>query len=170
MKLLDKIVSHIQHYDSNKYWKMREYIQNRQESGKHKYYTLGGIKELICIFRCKRMDAFAGASTGLRFGSGSAHFDSKPRLPHNLYGIIIAPYVKIGKNCRICQQVTIGNDYKDIHNAPIIGDNVEIYPGAKIVGKITIGNNVKIGANAVVFQDVPDNATVVVDSPRIIVH
>lgn len=52
---------------------------------------------------------------------------------------------------------------------PIIGDNVYIGPGAKIFGGIQIGNNVRIGANCIVFQDIPDNATVVLEKPRIIV-
>ncbi len=47
---------------------------------------------------------------------------------------------------------------------PIIGDNVYIAPGAKIFGKIKIGNNVKIGANAVVYKNIPDNAIVVLES------
>lgn len=33
--------------------------------------------------------------------------------------------------------------------------------GAKVLGPIYIGNNVKIGANAVILEDVYDNATVV---------
>lgn len=37
-------------------------------------------------------------------------------------------------------------------------NNVIIYPGAVIVGDIEIGNNVVIGANAVVVDNVPDNA------------
>ena len=40
--------------------------------------------------------------------------------------------------------------------------------GAKIIGPIRIGNNVKIGANCIVVQDIPDNATVVMQKPRII--
>lgn len=36
-----------------------------------------------------------------------------------------------------------------------------MYAGAKVVGKIKIGNNIVIGANAVVVDDVPDNAVVV---------
>jgi serine O-acetyltransferase len=55
-----------------------------------------------------------------------------------------------------------------VSHVPIIGDNVEIYPGAKIIGNISIGNNVKIGANAVVSFDVPDNSTVIVEKPRVI--
>ncbi len=57
------------------------------------------------------------------------------------------------------------------HNGyPVIGDNVIIGAGAKIVGPIRIGNNVKIGAGCVVAKDIPDNATVVMDHPRIIVR
>lgn len=33
---------------------------------------------------------------------------------------------------------------------------------------VHIGNNVKIGANCVVVEDIPDNATVVLQKPRII--
>lgn len=64
---------------------------------------------------------------------------------------------KIGKNCRILQQVTVGYTEK---GHPTIGDNVVICAGAKVIGNITIGNNVKIGANAVVCDDVPDNCVV----------
>lgn len=67
----------------------------------------------------------------------------------------------------IFHQVTIG---RSRGKAPVIGDNVFIGPGAKIFGGIRVGNNVKIGANCVVFQDVPDNSTVVLDKPRIIEH
>lgn len=41
--------------------------------------------------------------------------------------------------------------------------------GAKILPGVTIGHNVKVGANCVV-EDVPDNATVVLPKPRIIVQ
>ena len=40
----------------------------------------------------------------------------------------------------------------------------------KILGNIYIGNNVKIGANCVVFMDVPDNCTVALPKPRVIVR
>lgn len=38
------------------------------------------------------------------------------------------------------------------------------------VGPVRVGNNVKIGANAVVFKDVPSNCTVVGNPMRIIQH
>lgn len=96
-----------------------------------------------------------------------AHFfKSPPILPHHLNGIIVSPNSKIGDNCIIFQQVTLAQD--DDGFAPSIGDNVLIGAGAKIIGNVKIGNNVKIGSNCIVVEDIPDNATVVMNKPRII--
>lgn len=46
----------------------------------------------------------------------------------------------------------------------LLGSNVYVSPGVKI------GNNVKVGANCVVVEDIPDNATVVLQKPRIILN
>lgn len=73
---------------------------------------------------------------------------------------------KIGKNCYINQQVTIG--YSDATNCPTIGDNVEIKCGAKVIGGITVGDDVIIGANAVVVKDIPPHSIVVGVPARII--
>lgn len=62
---------------------------------------------------------------------------------------------KIGDNCWINQQVSIG--YNN-HGTPIIGNNVMITCGAKVLGSITIGDNAVIGANAVVTHDVEPGA------------
>jgi len=70
----------------------------------------------------------------------------------------------IGENCKIYQLVSIGGTK---HGAPVIKDNVTIYPGAILFGNITIGNNVVIGANATVFRDIPDNSTVLPGSSRV---
>ena len=101
--------------------------------------------------------------------NAGAVFKTPPRLPHGLNGIIVSPYAKIGANAYIYHQVTIGDDGKDYHNAPVIGDNVKIGAGAKLIGKITIGDNVKIGAGAIVVEDVPDGATVVGQKASIII-
>jgi serine O-acetyltransferase len=45
-------------------------------------------------------------------------------------------------------------------DTPSIGNNVTIYAGAKVLGNVKIGDNGTIGANSVVIQDVPPNATV----------
>lgn len=91
-------------------------------------------------------------------GGGGAVFSEPPKLPHLLNGIIISYGAKIGRNCTINQQVTIGQNEK---GHPVIGDNVFIGAGARIIGAVTIGDNVKIGANAVVVKDIPRNSTVV---------
>jgi serine O-acetyltransferase len=78
-------------------------------------------------------------------------------IQHGFSTIISAK--SIGQNCWINQQVTIG--YSNLTDTPTIGDGVIITAGAKVFGNITIGNNSIIGANAVVFKDVPPNCTVV---------
>lgn len=57
---------------------------------------------------------------------------------------------KIGENCWINQQVTIG--YNSDGKCPVIGDNCMITCGAKILGGISLGNNTIVGANAVVVK------------------
>ncbi len=66
---------------------------------------------------------------------------------------------KIGKNCSIISNVTIG--MRNRWEFPVIGDNVFIGAGARILGGIHIGDGAVIGANAVVIEDVPECATVV---------
>ena len=103
----------------------------------------------------------------------NAYFEEKPIFPHYIYGIFISNGAKIGKNCTIFHQVTIGsNTLADSkrRGVPSIGDNVFIGCGAKIIGNVKIGNNVRIGANCIVTQDIPDNATVVLQSSKIILH
>lgn len=43
-----------------------------------------------------------------------------------------------------------------------------MYAGSKIVGKVHVGNNVVVGANAVVINDVPDNAVMVGIPARVV--
>lgn len=73
---------------------------------------------------------------------------------------------KVGKNLTMYQGCTIGA----VHGkgAPIVGDDVLMYAGSKIVGKVHVGNNVVVGANAVVINDVPDNAVVVGIPARVV--
>lgn len=84
-------------------------------------------------------------------------------LPHGPKGIIVGHDVVVGSNCTIFQQVTIANGGVKILN------NVMLEAGSKVLQNLTIGNNAKVGANAVVVEDIPDNATVVLPKPRIII-
>ena len=75
--------------------------------------------------------------------------------------IVVNGGTVIGDNVNISQGVTIGQTNRGKRKGvPVIGNGVYIGPGAKVIGKVTIGNNVAIGANAVVTEDVPDNACV----------
>ncbi|HYN54065.1 MAG TPA: serine acetyltransferase [Methylotenera sp.] len=78
-------------------------------------------------------------------------------IPHP-NGIVIHPEVKIGPNCLIFQQVTLGAKGEGF---PQIGGHVDIGAGAKILGNVKIGDHACIGANAVVIQDVPAGKTAV---------
>lgn len=42
--------------------------------------------------------------------------------------------------------------------------------GAIVIGKVEIGNNVKIGAGCIVTTDIPDNTTVVMEKPRVLIR
>ncbi len=76
-------------------------------------------------------------------------------IQHGFSTIITAR--KIGENCRIYQQVTIGYK-KDV--CPILEDNVSVTCGAKILGDVTAHSHSLIAAGAVVVKDVPEKAIV----------
>lgn len=75
-------------------------------------------------------------------------------LPHP-NGVVIHPGARIGPNCLIFQQVTIG--MRGSHGVPVLGGHVDVGAGARILGAVTVGNDAEIGANAVVLVDVPCN-------------
>ena len=159
MNRIERVINGmISHYNDKKYWKIK-FKLNTQKIKIIRYYYL---------FRLKKMEAYNEASLGNRVDGGSI-FLEKPNLPHGIKGIFISDFSKIGKNCTILQQVTIGSKMPGDKSAPTIGNNVFIGAGAKIIGNITIGDNVKIGANCVVVENIPANSTVVCNKPRIIV-
>ena len=77
-------------------------------------------------------------------------------IQHGFATIITAK--KIGENCRIYQQVTIG--YKNGTYPPVLEDNVSVTCGAKVLGDITMHKGSLAAAGAVVLKDVPENAIV----------
>ncbi len=76
-------------------------------------------------------------------------------IQHGFATIICAE--RIGRNCWINQQVTIGFNGLD---APVLEDNVTVCCGAKVLGGITMGQGSIAGAGAVVVKDVPAGAVV----------
>ena len=80
-------------------------------------------------------------------------------LPHP-NGIVIHPDARIGPNCLLMQQVTLGTGGA-LAGAPVLVGRVDIGAGAKVLGGVTLGAHAIVGANAVVLHDVPAGATAV---------
>ena len=79
-------------------------------------------------------------------------------VPHGK--VVINSSAKIGSNCRMMSDVTIGGHGSyEISGAPQIGDRVYIGTGARILGSIRIADDVVIGANAVVTKDILEPGT-----------
>ncbi len=74
--------------------------------------------------------------------------------------VVIDGLAEIHGGAVISPFVTIGLRSGDLQG-PTIGPNVNIGTGAKLLGPIRVGAGARIGANAVVLDDVADNATVV---------
>ncbi|GGM86268.1 serine acetyltransferase [Dyadobacter beijingensis] len=89
-------------------------------------------------------------------------------LPH-FGGIVVNSQSRIGDNCTLLHNVTIGNTKRgEKKGAPSIGNRVYIGPGAVIVGGIVVGDNVLIAPNSYVNLDVPSNSVVVGNPARVI--
>ena len=112
---------------------------------------------LRLVFRIYSVDVWAG-KRGARIGPGLC-------LIHPM-SIIIGKGAEIGEECLIFHDVTIGTG--PTPGVPKIGNNVDIYAGARVLGGVVIGDGVMIGANCVVTRDVPAGSVVVTAPCRVI--
>lgn len=120
----------------------------------------------LFFYRLRRGNA-AGAAAGtlaalIWRGEPTLHLASSEIGPglfiqHGFATIVAAR--RVGANCWINQQVTIGFD--NPHDRPVLGDGVFVYAGAKILGNVVVGDGARVGANAVVLADVPPGYTAV---------
>jgi serine O-acetyltransferase len=80
------------------------------------------------------------------------------------WGIVIPPGAVLGSDCFLLHRITIGTNHdkkdKNGNSLPVIGDNVEICPGAAVLGPIVVGSHSIIGANATLTTSVPENSVV----------
>lgn len=95
----------------------------------------------------------------------TAEIGEGTQFPHNGLGVVIHGRVKIGRDCKIYQNVTIGGDGRAVARPgespmPILGDRVTVFSGAVLAGPIVIGNDAVIAANAVVLESVHARALV----------
>ena len=101
---------------------------------------------MLATLRHRFWSAVTGADIPLNCSIGGGLL-----IPHP-NGIVIHPDVRIGPNCLIFQQVTLGARNAKV---PSVGGHVDFGAGAKVLGAITLGDHSRIGANAVVLIDVP---------------
>lgn len=85
-------------------------------------------------------------------------------IPHGK--VVISAKAKIGCNCKILSDVTIGGQGRyDRPGAPIIGNRVFIGSGARIIGNVQIADDVVVGANAVIIKDIIEPGITVAGIP-----
>jgi serine O-acetyltransferase len=72
----------------------------------------------------------------------------------------------IGDNFLVFHEVTLGTGPRP--GIPTIGNDVDVYVGARVLGGITVGDGSMIGANSVVTRDVPPRSVVVQGPARVL--
>ena len=82
------------------------------------------------------------------------------RVRFNHHGCVFVGAWNIGDDVHFHHSVTIGLVRRGSKKAPIIGNRVEIGPGACIVGEIEVGDDCYIGPNTVLAQSIPAGTTV----------
>lgn len=140
----------------NKIWKFEKSLRRLE------YYTnvdslSHKILRMFEAVRFKRLSLKLGFSIPINvFGSGLsiAHYGT----------IVVNKKCKIGNNCRIHACVNIGASGGQ-SNAPVIGDNVYIGPGALLFGDISIPDNTTIAANATVNKSFDEEYCVLAGVP-----
>ena len=157
-------------------------IINRDPAARSKLSVILTYPGVKAVFFHRIANFFCTAKFGLlariisqfsRFLTG-IEIHPKANIGKNLFidhgmGVVIGETSDIGNNVTIYHNVTLGGISPSINSAdqrntkrhPTLMDNVVVGAGAQILGPITIGNNSKIGSNAVVTNDVPENAIMV---------
>ena len=112
------------------------------------------------VFLARLVSQMGRFFTGIEIHPG-AKIGRRLFIDHGM-GIVIGETTKIGDDCTIYHQVTLGGTGKDTFKRnPTLGNNVMVGAGTKILGPIEIGDNVKIGAGSIVLKPIPSNCTAV---------
>ena len=131
------------HYIANKLWSLR-------------FFLLGKI-----------ISQFSRFLTGIEIHP-AAKIGKNLFIDHGM-GVVIGETSEIGNNVTIYHAVTLGGISPSIDSErqrhekrhPTIGNDVVIGSGAQIIGPVKVGSGSRIAANAVVVNNVLENATMV---------
>jgi serine O-acetyltransferase len=141
---------------------LKTLIVNHEKKIIYKYR----IAKFLYEIRMKRFANLVNNGIKKKYGvyiSLNAEIGLGIKLPHPT-SIVIGDRVKIGNNCTIYQNVTIGGKKRDNNTQtqyPIIKGNVIIFSGAVLIGAIIVEENCIIGANSVLNRDTEANTTYV---------
>ena len=104
------------------------------------------------------IDIHPGATIGRRFF-----------IDHGC-GVVIGETAEIGDDVTLYHGVTLGGtSWNPGKRHPTLHAGVVVGAGAKILGPISVGSRARVGANSVVIEDVPAEATVVGIPGRVVV-
>lgn len=131
---------------------------------KAEYYTncrKYSILKFWYVIRYRRLGMKLGFSIPLNaFGPGLS-------LPHT-GTIVVHPNARIGANCRLHVCTNIGASAGG-SEAPKLGNNIYIGPGAILFGDITLADDITIGANATVNRSCDKTNVVLAGTPAKVV-
>jgi serine O-acetyltransferase len=100
------------------------------------------------------------------------HIDVSARIGAGLYighfgGVMIGP-TRMGEDCNIAHNVTIGRRADGAPGVPVFGDRVWIGTGSVVFGNLTIGDGVTIGPLTMVARNLPPGALVLGNPMRVL--
>ena len=147
----------LQTYLFDDIWKYQKTLRKLEYTLNCSKSVLGKINSIFLKISLMRKGRKLGFSIPINvFGPGLS-------IVH--YGtIVVNSASSIGANCRMHAGVNIGASGGK-KEAPQLGDNIYIAPGAKIYGNIKIANNCAIGANAVVHKSFEEEGIMIAGNP-----
>ena len=133
-------------------------------------YRIGRALHLLGVPLIARLvTLIAHSRTGIDIHSG-AEIGERFSIDHGT-GIVIGETAIIGKDVRLCQNVTLGSNrrhtgeglasLRGVARHPVIEDDVYIFAGATLLGRITIGKGSVIGGNVWLTRSVPPGSNIV---------
>jgi serine O-acetyltransferase len=139
--------------------------------GAHYRFGRWAAKKAPSPLRTPLVLAHKLVSLPIRYGMAvhlSRHADIGPGLllshPHS---IMVPSGAKVGKDCAIYHEVTLGMAGND-GRVPELEDGVVVFAGSRILGGVKIGAHAEIGANCVVMRDIPPGAAFSVAPARVV--
>lgn len=139
--------------------KILRYLEYYNNTKKKNLFRWGGYFYYKILFRKQSLKlGFSIPINVFDYGLSIAHYGT----------IVISPNARIGKYCHIHAGVNIGASAGK-PEAPFIGDNVYIGPGAILFGDIRIADNCTIAANATVNKDFYISHSVIAGTPAKVV-